>query len=96
VHLIYAVSEGQLRIITAETNLVQLAEATGGEAYFESLPMSFRPFLDQIANQLEHQYQLTFFANAGVRANYQSVRLETEVPNAELVAAERVFVPTAK
>jgi hypothetical protein len=96
VYMIYAVREGQLRIVTVESNLAQLAEATGGKAYFQSSLISFTPFLDQIANQLRHQYQLTFLANAGPQASYQSVRLETEVPNAELVAADKVFVPAAK
>jgi hypothetical protein len=103
VYAIYASSEGHFghtfgRIIWGQNNLAQLAEATGGESYFQSFqtPIAFAPFLDQIANQLKHQYQLTFLAKAGTRASYQSVRLETEVPNTELVAADRVFVPATK
>jgi hypothetical protein len=96
VHVIDAVSEGQLGIIRAGSNLEQLAKATGGNAYFQGSPMSCSPFFDDIANQLKHQYQLTFLATAGPKAGYHSVRLETEVRNAELVAADKVFVPAAK
>jgi len=31
-----------------------------------------------------------------LKATYQRVKLETEVPNADLVAADRVYVPAAK
>ena len=94
VHVIYGIREDQSGIIWAESNLAQLAEATGGGAYFPSLP-SFAPFLGQITNRLKHQYELTFLVNAGVEASYRSVQLETEVPNAKLVAADKVFVPAA-
>jgi hypothetical protein len=95
-HVIDAVSEGQLGIIRAGSNLEQLAEATGGKAYFQASPMSCSPFFDDIANHLKHQYQLTFLATAAPEAGYHSVRLQTEVRNAELVAADKVFVPAAK
>ncbi len=95
VHVIDAVSEGQLGIIRAGSNLEQLAEATGGKAYFQGSPMSCSPFFEDIANRLKHQYQLTFLAPAGPEAGYHPVRLETEVRNAELVAADKVFVPAA-
>jgi hypothetical protein len=103
VYAIYASSEGHFghtfgRIIWGQNNLAQLAEATGGEAYFQGFqtPIAFAPFLDQIANQLNHQYGVTFFAKAGSKASYQHVRLETEVPNADLVAADKVYVPAEK
>jgi hypothetical protein len=52
--------------------------------------------LDQFADRLNHQYKLTFLANADKKPTRQHVRLETEVPNAELVTADKVYVPAAK
>ena len=107
VHAIYAYasaegsvehSQGRL-IIWGQNDLAQLADDTGGEAYFqypEQTPIAFALLLDQIADRLKHQYRLTVLAEAASEARYQRIRLETEVPNAELVAAESVYVPAAK
>jgi len=38
---------------------------------------------------------LTFLAKPERKAGFQQVKLRTEVPNAELVGADRVYVPAA-
>jgi hypothetical protein len=78
-----------------QNNLSQIADETGGEAYFQalSMPISFAPYLDEFADRLKHQYRLTFYAKPGKGPGYQRIRLETEVPDAELVAQDRVYVP---
>jgi len=43
--------------------------------------------------RLNHQYLLAFFAKPEKKAALVRVKLRTEVPNAELVAAEKVYVP---
>jgi len=90
-HTLWRVNQGQ-------NNLSRLADETGGEAYFQGFdtPVAFAPFLEQFANRLNHQYRLTFLAKAGSKPSYQHVKLESEVPNAELVTADKVFVPPAK
>ncbi|MBZ5540255.1 MAG: hypothetical protein LAN61_07005 [Acidobacteriia bacterium] len=79
-------------------NLSQLADETGGEAYSQGfqMPITFTPFLEEFADRLKHQYRLTVLAKPEKKASYQRIRVETEVPNADLVAAERIFVPAAK
>ena len=75
--------------------LAQLAARTGGEAYyigFNGPPVSFTPYLDDFARRLTHQYLLEFLAKPPKKAGLQSVRLRTEVSNADLVAADRVWV----
>ncbi len=103
VYAIFASSAGHFghtlwRINTGQNNLSKLADETGGEAYFQGFdtPVAFAPFLGQFADRLNHQYRLTFLAKAGNKASYQHVRLETEVPNAELVTADKVYVPAGK
>ena len=103
VSAVYASGSGHFghsfwRINLGQNNLSQLAEMTGGEAYFQGFetPIAFAPFLDQFAERLNHQYKLTFLANADKKPTRQHVRLETEVPNAELVTADKVYVPAAK
>ena len=53
------------------------------------------PYLTEVAEHLAHQYLVTFLIKPGDKAGFQAVRLTTEVPNAELVAASRVCVPAA-
>ncbi len=75
--------------------LSRLAEETGGEAYsigFTGAPVSFTPFLDDVGKRLAHQYLLTFLAKRPKKANWQRIRLMTEVPNADLVGPGKVWV----
>lgn len=103
IYAIYASGSGHFghsfrRFNWGQSNLSQLADETGGEFYVQGFqtPIAFKPFLDQFADRLRHQYRLTFLAKPEKKAAYQHIRLETEVPNAELVAADRVYVPAAK
>lgn len=81
----------------AQNHLAQLAEETGGESYMLGFgePVSFRPYLAGIAERLSHQYRVTLDLKAGNKAGFQAVRFVTEVPNAELVGASKVFVPAS-
>lgn len=60
------------------------------------MPISFAPYLDEFSDPLKHQYSLTFLVKPRKEAGFQRIRLDTEVPNAELVAADRVYVPVDK
>jgi len=78
-----------------QTYLSRLAEETGGEAYyigFTGPAVSFTPFLEDIGKRLAHQYLLTFIAKPPKHADWQRIRLMTEVPNADLVAPGKVWV----
>ena len=76
--------------------LAELADRTGGEAYYIGMtgpPVAFAPYLKDLANRLNHQYVLTFVAKPEKKAGLRKVKIRTEVPNAELVAPDQVFVP---
>lgn len=75
--------------------LAQLAEKTGGEAYyigFNGPPVAFAPFLEDLAERLNHQYFLGFLAKPPKKPGLQPVKLRTEVPNVDLVSPDRVWV----
>jgi hypothetical protein len=75
--------------------LAQLTDKTGGEAYgvgFSGPPVSFAPDLENLARRLSHQYLLSFLAKPPKKAGLQSVKLRTELPNVDLVSADRVYV----
>src|SRR5215469_3269624 len=75
--------------------LSRLADETGGEAYsigFTGSPVSFTPFLEDVGKRLAHEYLLTVLVKPPKKADWQSIRLMTEVPNADLVAQGKVWV----
>lgn len=103
VSTIYTAMEGHFghsywRFTRGQDNLAEIGEDSGGESYFEGFntPISFTPFLNEFADRLAHQYRLTFQIKPDKKPSFQHVRLETEVPNADLVTADRVYVPAAK
>lgn len=85
------------RVNWGQTYLSQVTDETGGEAYFLGLetPVSFQPYLEDLSLRLTHQFHLGFLARAPKKAGLQPVKLRAEEPNAELVAADRVYVPAA-
>ncbi len=100
IYTIYATGVGHLghsfwRFNWGQNNLSRLADETGGEAYFQGFgtPIAFAPYLEDFTNKLDHQYLLTFLAKTGKKAGFQRVKLQTEVPNADLVVPDRVYVP---
>jgi hypothetical protein len=97
---IYTPGEGHYghsfwRVNWGQNYLSQIADETGGEAYYlgNGAPVSFAPYLEDITRRLSRQYLLTFLAKPEKKAGMQRMKLRTEVPNAELVSADRVFVP---
>jgi len=103
VYAIYAPASGHSghsfwRMNWGQNHLAQIAEETGGEAYMLGFgpPVSFAPYLTEVSERLAHQYLVSFLIKPGEKAGFQAVRLTTEVPNAELVAASRVYVPAGR
>jgi hypothetical protein len=84
------------RMNWGQNYLSRISDETGGESYYLGFgaPVSLAPYLDDLAHRLTRQYLLTFLAKPERKAGFQPVKLRTEVPNAELVAADRVYVPT--
>jgi hypothetical protein len=76
----------------------QLSDETGGESYYLGFgsAVSFAPYLNDLSERLAHQYLLTFLAKPEKKAGLRSVKLRTEVPNAELVAADKAYVPAGE
>jgi hypothetical protein len=75
--------------------LAQLADRTGGEAYyigFNGPAVSFTPYLDDLGHRLSHQYFLEFLAKPPKKPGLQPVKLRTEVSNVDLISADRVWV----
>ncbi len=100
VYTIYTPAAGHFghdywRINWGQNHLTQIADETGGESYMIGFgpAVSFAPYLDEIADHLANQYMVKFLTEPGKKASFRAVRFTTEVTNADLVAARKVYVP---
>jgi hypothetical protein len=82
----------------AQSDLSRLSEETGAEAYYLGItaPVTFKPYLDEIATHLSNQYLLTFRGNGGPKGRFERARAATEVPNLEFFNASQVYLPAEK
>ncbi|MGB7553913.1 MAG: hypothetical protein WBM04_06045 [Candidatus Korobacteraceae bacterium] len=79
--------------------MTQVASETGGQSYyigFNEPAVAFAPYLHDLANRLNHQYLLSFLAGPQKKAGLEPVKLIAEVPNVNLVSADRVYVPAKR
>jgi len=102
IHTVYARvgdREGRnlFRLNYGQSNLAQITDATGGEAFFQGLdtPISFGPYLAQLDTALHNQYFLTFTTAGSTKkkGEFRGFRVQTEQRNVEISAARAVFVP---
>ena len=99
VYTIYDPSVGHMghglwRNTWGQNFLSQLSDETGGEFYaigFGS-PVSFQPFLQQIMDQLQHQYVLTFEAKPEQKSGLQPIKVSILEKDASIAAPDHVFV----
>jgi len=102
VHSIYAVGVGRLARNPWEAQLGQsgmamITDETGGE-YFglgTQKAVSYKPFLERLQKIFANQYFLVLHVPQGRDGRLQRVRISSEVPNADIAAADNVWVPAA-
>jgi VWFA-related protein len=88
--------EGDSMLLNFEQGaLLRLTSETGGQAYFEGThtPIAFAPYLKEYADDLAHQYLLTFKPLPAPKKGYQPLHVSTEVPGVRLEAPARIFIP---
>jgi len=77
--------------------LARVAEETGGKLYYypSAAPPSFVPYLNDSTQRLSRQYLVTFLVKPNKHGSLQPVKMKANVPQADLVSANRVYVPAA-
>ncbi|HTS31576.1 MAG TPA: hypothetical protein VMH81_37150 [Bryobacteraceae bacterium] len=77
----------------AQSRLMEVSDETGGYAYFQDLtdPVSISPFLDDLQNRFDNQYQVTIRAQS--EKGFQPVKLRTELPGAKVSGPAHIYVP---
>ncbi len=102
IHTLYAqgadyVAHNLFRLNYGQSNLAEMADATGGQAFFQGLntPISFTPLLNQLDMVLHNQYFLTFTADRSPKkkGELRAFRVRSEQHNVEIAAARRILVP---
>ncbi|MGC2670600.1 MAG: hypothetical protein WA299_01945 [Candidatus Acidiferrum sp.] len=83
------------RAFNAQSNLSRLSEETGAEAYYLGLdmPVTLKPYFDEIQRHLDNQYLLTFVGDGGKKGKFETVRTVTEVPNVQIMTPSAVYLP---
>jgi len=77
-----------------QTYLGQVAEETGGEAYFPiaGTPAPYESYFTDIAKHLANQFRITFLATPDLASGFQHVRFEVGGKDAELIGAHRFYL----
>jgi hypothetical protein len=80
-------------ITTAQSRLMEVSDQTGGYAYSEELsdPVSVTPFMKDLQDRLNNQYQITF--QAASAKGVQPVKLRTETRGLKVTGPTRIYVP---
>lgn len=83
------------RVFNSQSNLSRLSEETGAESYYLSfgIPVTLKPYFDEIHMHLSNQYLLTYTGNGGKKGKFERVRLTTEVKEVEFLTPSEVFLP---
>jgi hypothetical protein len=73
--------------------LLQLAEATGGESYWQGLgnPVSFAPYFKDLNRRLQNQYEVAFTAPVN-KPGVESMKLKVNNGAAKVDAPQQVYV----
>jgi hypothetical protein len=76
-----------------QSRLIMAGEETGGYAYFEEFrdPVTIAPFLDDLRDRLDHQYQVVLTAPA--EKGFVQAKLRTESKGVKVTAPTLVYVP---
>jgi len=103
VHSIYATGAGRRgrnawEAQLGQSGIAKIADETGGEYYALGTQnvVSFKPYLDRLQRFLDNQYYLVFQAVPRKKEGLQRVDVSTDVANADIAAADNVWVPAAK
>jgi hypothetical protein len=79
----------------AQNYLNLVSQGTGGRAYWQGFgnPVSFAPFLDDLATRLKNQYELGILAKPGNKPQLQQLKVKVTTPGTKVDAPQRILVP---
>jgi len=87
---------GELTQAGGQNYLMQVADGTGGRAYWQGMgnPVSLVPFLDDLQTRLANQYELGILAaKPGNKTALQPLKVKTTAPGVKIDAPSSIVVP---
>jgi hypothetical protein len=103
VHAIYWLNKGladntRYANNTGQNLLVEVTDATGGKSLWQGIgnPVSFQPFLEELARRLENQYELGFSFDLNRKPAAEVLQIKVSGPGIEVTAPKQVFVDRAE
>jgi hypothetical protein len=102
VHAIYWLNQGladntMYANNTGQNLLVEVTEATGGKSLWQGIgtPVSFQPFLEELARRLENQYELGFSVDLNRKPAAEVLQIKVSGSAVQVTAPQQVFVDRA-
>jgi hypothetical protein len=82
----------------AQNNIAKLSEETGAESYFlgYGMPVSLKPYFDEIGEHLSNQHLLSFVGNGGSKGKLARVQVKTELKDVEFFTPSNIWLPPAQ
>jgi len=100
---IYAPDAGHLArrtypLFLSQGFLSRVSEQTGAESFYLGFgaPVTLKPYFDELQQHLDNQYLLTLEGDGGAKGRLERVKVATEVPGVEFLAAPEAYLPPAK
>jgi hypothetical protein len=89
---------GFFELNLGQNNISKLSEETGAETFFlgSGVPVSLKPYFDEIGEHLSNQYLLSFAGSGGPKGKYQRVQVKTELKDLEFFTPSAVYLPPTK
>ncbi len=86
---------GQWTVAGAQSYLLQVSQGTGGRSYWIGFgnPVSFAPFLDDLATRLKNQYELGILASPRNKTQLQPLKVKVNAPGVKVDAPQMIVVP---
>jgi hypothetical protein len=86
---------GFFRSSRGQSDLSQVADETGAESYALGfgLPVTLKPYFDELSTHLNNQYLLTFSGNGGKKGKFERVHITTELAKVEFLVPSNAFLP---
>jgi hypothetical protein len=77
--------------------LIEVTDATGGKNLWQGIgnPVSFQPFLEELARRLENQYELDFSADLNRKPAAEVLQIKVNGSTVQVTAPKQVFVDKA-
>jgi len=77
--------------------LIEVTDATGGKNLWQGIgnPVSFQPFLEELARRLENQYELDFSADLNRKPAAEALQIKVGGSAVQVTAPKQVFVDRA-